>query len=143
MGTKILQHSLIKPILWKLFICSKTAAHIVGITWDEKKMMYLCHPADSKELATLWCSLSFFWAEIRNVRGTSEERFNSFSNTNHCTLLVSLVAYNLPPYMCMKNHALWCLYSFQAQAAKKWYWCVLQRWIEGSLDNWIDKLKTY
>lgn len=64
----------------------------------------LRHPTYSKAWKRLDEVHPNFKAETRNVRlGLASDRFNPFCNSNHCTLPVILVPYNLPQWMCMNK----------------------------------------
>ena len=63
------------------------------------------HPADFEAWKVFDDKYVEFVFDPCNVRlGLAADGFNSYGNmsTTHCTWLVVLVPYNLPPWMCMK-----------------------------------------
>lgn len=64
------------------------------------------HPADSLAWKELDRQFPEFASDLRNVRlGLASDGFNPFGNmsTSHSVWPVVLIAYNLPPWMCMKD----------------------------------------
>jgi hypothetical protein len=102
---KNLRHFPLIPRLQRLFMCSKTAEsmrwHDEGLTKDGK----LRHPADGQAWKDFDILNTDFASESRNVRlGLSSDGFNPFRtmSISHSTWPVLTVAYNLPPWLCMK-----------------------------------------
>ncbi|XP_021733411.1 uncharacterized protein LOC110700209 [Chenopodium quinoa] len=79
------------------------------LTWHKfgrKKVGLLRHPADSPQWRFIDGQLPDFGSEERNLRlGLSTDGMNSYSSLSsiHSTWPVMLVAYNLPPSLCMKR----------------------------------------
>ena len=103
---KVLRHFPLIPRLQRLFMSSKTASfmrwHKEGRTEDG----YMRHPADSPAWKTFNFRYRDFAEETRNIRlGLTSNGFNPFRSLNdhYSTWHVVLIAYNLSPWMCMKQ----------------------------------------
>lgn len=93
-----------------MFMSSKTAA---SMRWhsDERQSDdgVMTHPADSKAWKSFDDKYPSFASETRNVRlGLASDGFSPFRNGHipHSTWPVVLIPYNLPPWLCMKQHSL-------------------------------------
>ncbi|XP_057250626.1 uncharacterized protein LOC125497867 [Beta vulgaris subsp. vulgaris] len=98
------------PRLQRMFMSSKTAA---SMRWhsDERQSDdgVMTHPADSKAWKSFDDKYPSFASETRNVRlGLASDGFSPFRNGHipHSTWPVVLIPYNLPPWLCMKQHSL-------------------------------------
>ncbi|XP_057247444.1 uncharacterized protein LOC104882960 [Beta vulgaris subsp. vulgaris] len=98
------------PRLQRMFMSSKTAA---SMRWhsDERQSDdgVMTHPADSKAWKSFDDKYPSFASETRNVRlGLASDSFSPFRNGHipHNTWPVVLIPYNLPPWLCMKQHFL-------------------------------------
>ena len=102
---KILRHFPLIPRLQRLFMCSKTADSMRWHKDDRTKDGCLRHPADGQAWKDFDRLNTDFASESRNVRlGLSSDGFNPFRtmSISHSTWPVVTVAYNLPPWLCMK-----------------------------------------
>ncbi|XP_062188858.1 uncharacterized protein LOC133892152 [Phragmites australis] len=106
---KVLRYFPIKERLKRLFMCKETAPLL---RWHDKERIKddaLRHPADSK----LWKSFDErfppFASDSRNIRfGLATDGFNPYGmlSSKHSCWPVVLTIYNLPPWLCMKEHYL-------------------------------------
>ncbi|XP_072074365.1 uncharacterized protein [Arachis hypogaea] len=102
---KVLRHFPLIPRLKKLFLCSKTAELLRWHNEHRLKDGKLRHPADGQSWKDFDRLHPDFAKESRNIRlGLASDGFNPFRtmSISHSTCLVVLVAYNLPPWCCMK-----------------------------------------
>jgi hypothetical protein len=103
---KVIRHFKLKPMVRRLFMCSKTAPYM---TWHSKgrtKDAKLRHPADSPA----WKHFDFthrkFSEDPRNIRfALATDGFNPFENMSisYSIWPVILIPLNLPPWVCMKQ----------------------------------------
>ncbi|XP_025640500.1 uncharacterized protein [Arachis hypogaea] len=102
---KVLRHFPLIPRLKKMFLCSKTAESLRWHDEHRSKDGKLRHPADGQSWKDFDRLHPDFAEESRNIRlGLASDRFNPFRtmSISHSTWPVVLVAYNLPPWCCMK-----------------------------------------
>ncbi|XP_025703732.1 uncharacterized protein [Arachis hypogaea] len=102
---KVLRHFPLIPRLKKLFLCSKTAESLRRHDEHRSKDGNLRHPADGRSWKDFDRLHPDFAKESRNIRlGLASDGFNPFRtmSISHSTWPVVLVAYNLPPWCCMK-----------------------------------------
>ena len=109
---KTLRHFPLIPRLQRLFMCSKTANILRWHDEEHSKNGKLRHPVDGKS----WKDFDNFHPEFatnsRNLRlGLASDGFNPFRtmSISHSTWPVVLMAYNMPPWMCMKPE--YCMLS--------------------------------
>ncbi|KAF5458750.1 hypothetical protein F2P56_022757 [Juglans regia] len=104
---KVLRHFPLIPRLQRLFMSNKS----VGVMrWHATKRVndsnLMRHPADSKTWKEFDMQYPHFALDPRNVRiGLASDGFNPFNNIAkpYSIWPVILVAYNLPPWLCMKD----------------------------------------
>lgn len=101
---KVLRFFPIAKRLQRLFTSSKTAENMTWHADGRSGDGQIRHPADGEEWKRLDAEYPEFAAEARNVRlGLSSDGFEPFkSGEPHSLWPVTLVVYNLPPWMCMK-----------------------------------------
>ncbi|XP_020973047.1 uncharacterized protein LOC110269510 [Arachis ipaensis] len=102
---KVLRHFPLIPRLKKLFMCSKIAESLRWHDEHRSKDGKLRHPADGQSWKDFDRLHPDFAEESRNIRlGLASDGFNPFRtmSISHSTWPVVLVAYNLPPWCCMK-----------------------------------------
>ncbi|WMV18167.1 hypothetical protein MTR67_011552 [Solanum verrucosum] len=105
-SAKTLRHFPLIPRLKRLFMCSKTAN---SLRWHDEKRSKdgkLRHPADGQAWKDFDRLHPIFAQDSRNVRlGLASDGFNPFRtmSISHSTWPFMLMAYNLPPWMCMKS----------------------------------------
>ncbi|XP_020963472.1 uncharacterized protein LOC110265062 [Arachis ipaensis] len=102
---KVLRHFPLIPRLKKLFLCSKIAESLRWHDEHRSKDGKLRHPADGQSWKDFDRLHPDFAKESRNIRlGLASDGFNPFRTMSfsHSTWPVVLVAYNLPPWCCMK-----------------------------------------
>lgn len=104
---KILRYFRLTPRLQLLYMSSRTAIHM---KWYKKRQVregILTHPADGQEWKNFDKNYPDFAHEIRNIRlGLATDGFSPFTNTSstkYSVWPVTMVVYNLPPSMCMKD----------------------------------------
>ncbi|XP_049393365.1 uncharacterized protein LOC125857767 [Solanum stenotomum] len=94
------------PRLKRLFMCSKTADSLRWHDEERSKDGKLRHPADGQAWKDFDRLHPDFSLDSRNVRlGLASDGFNPFRtiSISHSTWPIMLMAYNLPPLMCMKS----------------------------------------
>ncbi|CAH9103451.1 unnamed protein product [Cuscuta europaea] len=97
------------PRLQRIYMSSKTA---LNMRWHQDERVddgVMRHPADSKAWKSFDERYPSFASESRNVRlGLASDGFSPFRNGHitHSTWPVVLIPYNLPPWLCMKQHSL-------------------------------------
>ncbi|XP_042979992.1 uncharacterized protein LOC122310182 [Carya illinoinensis] len=104
---KVLRHFPLVPRLQRLFVSNKTAG---AMRWHSTERVndynVMRHPADSKVWKDFDVQYPQFASDPRNVRiGLASDGFNPFNNIAkpYSIWPVILVAYNLPPWLCMKD----------------------------------------
>ncbi|KAL3839280.1 hypothetical protein ACJIZ3_023871 [Penstemon smallii] len=104
---KILRYFPLKPRLQRLYMSRKTASdmrwHKDGKVESDDTMI---HPADSEVWKDFDKQYPWFGQDPRNIRlGFATDGFNPFGNMNNSYSIwpVILMAYNLPPWLCMKE----------------------------------------
>ena len=104
-SAKVLRSFSIKKRLQRLFLSSKTAEHMTWHASGRTDDGILRHPADGEEWKMFDASYPDFAAEPRNVRlGLSADGLEPFKHgASHSLWPVTLVVYNLPPWMSMKQ----------------------------------------
>ena len=103
---KILRYFPLKPILQRLFMCSKTVESMKWHALEGNQDEMMRHPRDSKAWKTFDLIHPEFAADPRNVRlGLASDGFNPFGalSTNYSIWPVVLIPYNRPPWECMKQ----------------------------------------
>jgi len=93
------------PRLQRLFMSEHTAPYMRWHAEGRTRDGVLRHPADGEAWRSFDILHPDFMADSRNVRlGLIADGFNSFGNmsTSHSIWPVMLVAYNLPPWICIK-----------------------------------------
>lgn len=98
------------PRLQRMYMSSKTAA---SMRWHSDERVdnpdgIMRHPANSKAWKFFDEKYPSFASEPRNVRlGLASDGFSPFRNGHiaHSTWPVVLIPYNLPPWLCMKQHS--------------------------------------
>ncbi|CAL1371190.1 unnamed protein product [Linum trigynum] len=109
---KVLRYFPLTPRLQRLFMSSEVAS---SMRWHHDQRLkdgVLRHPADSEVWRSFDKANPGFSREPRNVRiGLSADGVNPFGNmdSSHSTWPVIVTAYNLPPWMCMKQS--YCMMS--------------------------------
>ncbi|CAN1289768.1 hypothetical protein LINPERPRIM_LOCUS20432 [Linum perenne] len=145
---KILRYFPLKPRLRRLFMSSKTAKEM---RWHKENRNdddhWLRHPADSKEWKDFDKEFSWFAEDSRNVRlGLASDGFNPFGNmsTSYSMWPVVLTPYNLPPWMCMKEHFLFLTLLIPGPTAPgKDIDVYMQPLINELKELWLDGIQTY
>ncbi|CAN1181773.1 hypothetical protein LINPERHAP2_LOCUS35603 [Linum perenne] len=145
---KILRYFPLKPRLRRLFMSSKTASEM---RWHKEKRNeddnWLRHPADSKEWKDFDKEFSWFAQDPRNVRfGLASDGFNPFGNMSNSYSMwpVILTPYNLPPWMCMKEHFLFLTLLIPGPCAPgKDIDIYMQPLINELQDLWTNGIETY
>ena len=106
---KVLRYFPIKDRLKRLFMCKDIAPLIRWHDEERIKDGALRHPADAPVWTRFDEKFPFFASDSRNIRfGLATDGFNPFgmlSSTHSCWPVV-LTVYNLPPWLCMKDHNL-------------------------------------
>ncbi|XP_012830522.1 PREDICTED: uncharacterized protein LOC105951618 isoform X2 [Erythranthe guttata] len=104
---KILRYFPLKPRLQRLYLSRKTAS---DMRWHKDRKIEeddtMIHPADSEVWKDLDKQYPWFAQDPRNVRlGLATDGFNPFGNMSNSYSVwpVILMAYNLPPWQCMKE----------------------------------------
>ncbi|XP_052116503.1 uncharacterized protein LOC127746646 [Arachis duranensis] len=103
---KTLRHFPLIPRLQRLFMCSATAKSMRWHDEERKKDDKLRHPADGQSWKDFDNRHKNFALDTRNVRlGLSSDGFNPYQtmSISHSTWPIVLMAYNLPPWMSMKQ----------------------------------------
>ncbi|XP_057747099.1 uncharacterized protein LOC130966327 [Arachis stenosperma] len=103
---KTLRHFPLIPRLQRLFMCSATAKSMRWHDEERRKDDKLRHPADGQSWKEFDNRHTNFALDTRNVRlGLSSDGFNPYRtmSISHSTWPVVLMAYNLPPWMSMKQ----------------------------------------
>ncbi|XP_035547475.1 uncharacterized protein LOC109010280 [Juglans regia] len=105
---KVLRYFPLKPRLKRLFMSKKTA---VSMRWHKEHRVedsnVMRHPRDSVGWKEFDQEHISFASDARNVRlGLASDGFNPFNNMSKPSSVwpVILVPYNLPPWLCMKDH---------------------------------------
>ncbi|CAH9136296.1 unnamed protein product, partial [Cuscuta epithymum] len=97
------------PRLQRIYMSSKTASSMRWHHDEREDDGAMRHPADSKAWKTFDELYPSFSSDPRNVRlGLAGDGFSPFRNghVTHSTWPVILIPYNLPPWLCMKQHSL-------------------------------------
>jgi hypothetical protein len=106
---KVLRYFPIKERLKRMFMCRETASLLRWHDEERIKDGALRHPADAPVWKRFDEKFLGFASESRNIRfGLATDGFNPFgmmSSTHSCWPVI-LVVYNLPPWLCMKDHNL-------------------------------------
>ncbi|XP_050387516.1 uncharacterized protein LOC126803829 [Argentina anserina] len=103
---KVLRHFPLIPRLKRLYMSAHTSKEMRWHAEVRKDDDTLRHPADDEAWKFFDRSFPDFAADVRNVRlGLATDGFNPFGNMNlsYSICPVMVVAYNLPPWMCMKK----------------------------------------
>ncbi|XP_035544633.1 uncharacterized protein LOC118348016 [Juglans regia] len=105
---KVLRYFPLKPRLKRLFMSKKTA---VSMRWHKEHRVddsnVMRHPRDSVGWKDFDQEHISFASDARNMRlGLASNGFNPFNNMSkpYSVWPVILVPYNLPPWLCMKDH---------------------------------------
>ncbi|XP_057993064.1 uncharacterized protein LOC131174044 [Hevea brasiliensis] len=103
---KVLRYLPLIPRLQRLFMSSKTAAHMVWHAFNQHTDGTMSHPVDSEAWKHFDRTYPLFASDPRNVRlGLCTDGFNPFgqrSNPYSCWPVI-IAVYNLPPWMAMKK----------------------------------------
>ncbi|GLT30511.1 hypothetical protein SLA2020_053070 [Shorea laevis] len=105
-AAKILRWFPLIPRLQWLYMSSKTASLMRWHDEERTKDGLIRHPADSLAWKHFDEKYPDFAVDPRNLRlGLASNGFNPFKSMNvtYTTWLVILIAYNLPPWLCMKQ----------------------------------------
>ncbi|KAH0655492.1 hypothetical protein KY285_030374 [Solanum tuberosum] len=105
-AAKVLRYFPLKPMLKRLFMCSKTAEHMRWHASESNPDGLMRHPRDGEAWKTFDQIHSGFSSDPRNVRlGIATDGFNPFGtmSSTYSIWPVFLIPYNLPPWMCMKH----------------------------------------
>ncbi|KAH0642243.1 hypothetical protein KY290_033841 [Solanum tuberosum] len=105
-AAKVLRYFPLKPMLKRLFMCSKTAEHMRWHASESNPDGLMRHPRDGEAWKTFDQIHSGFSSDPRNVRlGLATDGFNPFGtmSSTYSIWPVFLIPYNLPPWMCMKH----------------------------------------
>jgi hypothetical protein len=103
---KVLRWFPLIPRLQRLFMSHHTSPHMKWHAQGRTKDGVLRHPADGEAWKAFDERYPDFASDARNVRlGLASDGFNPYGNmsSSHSIWPVMLVAYNLPPWMCMKQ----------------------------------------
>ncbi|XP_057721533.1 uncharacterized protein LOC130935685 [Arachis stenosperma] len=105
-AAKVLRYFPLKPRLKRLFMCHKTAEHILWHATAKGENDKMVHPRDGEAWKTFDLTHREFGLQPRNVRlGLASDGFNPYRSmsSTHSIWPVFLIPYNLPPWMCMKH----------------------------------------
>ncbi|XP_050876050.1 uncharacterized protein LOC127079715 [Lathyrus oleraceus] len=145
-SAKILRYFPLKPILQRLFMCSKTAESMKWHTLEANKDGMMRHPRDSETWKTYDLRHPEFATDSRNVRlGLTTDGFNPFGvmSTNYNIWPVVLIPYNLPPWECMKQTStILSMIIPGKQASGNNIDVYLQPLIKELKEMWYDGVKT-
>ncbi|WVZ83198.1 hypothetical protein U9M48_030368 [Paspalum notatum var. saurae] len=106
---KVLRYFPIKERLKRQFMCKETAAVLRWHDEERVKDDVLRHPADAPAWKRFDEKFPVFASESRNLHfGLATDGFNPFGmlSSMHSCWPVVLVIYNLPPWLCMKEHSI-------------------------------------
>jgi hypothetical protein len=106
---KVLRYFPIKERLKRLFMCKETAPLLRWHDEERTKDGALRHPADSPAWTRFDDKFPPIKSDSRNIRfGLATDGFNPYGmlSSKYSCWPVVLVIYNLPPWLCMKEHNL-------------------------------------
>ncbi|CAI0396796.1 unnamed protein product [Linum tenue] len=146
-GVKVLRWFPLIPRLQRLFMCKKTAS-LMRWHFDERRDDgYLRHPADARAWKDFDSRYADFAKEPRNVRlGLATDGFNPFRSlsSTHSSWPVVVTAYNLPPWLCMKQSSLFlCLLIPGPKSPGANIDIYLEPFIEELIHLWEKGVDTY
>ncbi|XP_057739499.1 uncharacterized protein LOC130956470 [Arachis stenosperma] len=101
-----LRYFSLKPRLQRLFICRKTAEHMLWHATVKGENDKMVHPRDGEVWKTFDLTHREFGLQPRYVcLGLASDSFNPYRSmsSTHSICPVFLIPYNLPPWMCMKH----------------------------------------
>nr|XP_025662175.1 uncharacterized protein LOC112757838 [Arachis hypogaea] len=105
-AAKVLRYFPLKPRLQRLFMCRKTAEHMLWHATGKGENDKMVHPRDGEAWKTFDLTHREFGLQPRNVRlGLVSDGFNPYRSmsSTHSIWPIFLIPYNLPPWMCMKH----------------------------------------
>ena len=131
---KVLCYFLLTPCLKRLYGCRHTAKEMRWHYIDRpNEEGVLHHPANGKAWKDFDCNFLAFANEPRNVKfGLAANSFNPFGNMSlsYSMWPVVLTAYNLPPWLCMKDsYFMLTLLIWVPKLLVKIWICFCGRWL--------------